>query len=366
MKLSCSFKELKSALQSATKLPTKHASLPVLETVLFTAKNDQLVIRSTNLQVGLEISINAKVEMGGECAIRSDLWAGIISSVDATQTVELEITDGSLWVHSKGIDLQLETIPTEDFPTLPRVDEEDAYVLPIEGFIDGVKAVVYAASMSDIKPEIASVYLYQQEDNLVFVATDSFRLAEKKVHVQDVFDFPGVLIPVKNIQEVIKILAEQEGDMELRLTDSQMSILIGNIYMTLRVIDGAFPDYRQIMPTDFSTEALVLKSDLIKVLKLLSVFSDKFHQVELTLQPAEKKFTLFAEKGSVGKTTTSVDASVKGDDIETKINHRYLSDVFQAISDDSLQLLFAGERKPITLKGNTDKTFTYLIMPMQR
>src|SRR5690606_3602158 len=155
------------------------------------------------------------------------------------------------------------------------------FTLPIDQFIDGVRSVMYSASQSDIKPEIASVYIYSEDGNLVFVATDSFRLAEKKVKVSNIEDFPGVIVPIKNIQECVKVFAGDEGDVQLFVEKNQLSIVSNNTYFTSRIVDGNYPDYQQIIPKEFTTEAVVLKDDLIQTLKLVNVFSNTFNQISI-------------------------------------------------------------------------------------
>lgn len=366
MKLTCNLKNIQEAVMKADRLAGKNASLPILESLLLEAEGKQLTVRSTNLQVGVEISIPAKVEEGGSVAVTGSLLSGIFSNVSGGGEVELSLDDGGLQVKTQGSSMVIKTLPTEDYPTLPKVSEGNQFTLPVDGLIEGVKSVVYAAAISEIKPEIASVYVYVEDENLVFVATDSFRLAEKKIPVSGVVDFPGILIPAKNASELVKILADVEGEVALILSDTQLVCSGDGFYCTLRVLDGIFPDYRQIMPKDFTTEIVVLQSDLVGALRLMNVFSDKFNQLSVVVDPADKIFTVATKNFSVGENITHIDAALSGEAVEMNINHRYLVDAFQSIGDDSIRLDFQGERKPLTVRGITDNSFTYLVMPMNR
>ena len=120
----------------------------------------------------------------------------------------------------------------------------------------------YSSSVSDVKPEISSVYIYSNEDSLVFVSTDSFRLAEKKVKIKNIEEINGILIPFKNISEIIRIFGEISGDLNICFNKNQISFSYNGIYLTSRLVDGVFPDYRQIIPKESKTEVVVLKQDL--------------------------------------------------------------------------------------------------------
>jgi len=125
--------------------------------------------------------------------------------------------------------------------------------------VEGIKSVFYSSSVSDIKPEISSVFMYTNNDNLIFVSTDSFRLAEKKVKIKGLEEIPGILIPFKNTGEILKIFGEIPGVLKVCFNKNQISFSSDNIYLTSRIIDGIFPDYRQIIPKDLLTEVVVLK-----------------------------------------------------------------------------------------------------------
>jgi len=143
--------------------------------------------------------------------------------------------------------MEIHTYESSDFPSLPKIDEGLDFIIPIQNFIHGVKSVSYAASISDIKPEISSVYIYKQDNELIFVSTDSFRLAEKKIIIDGVEDFPGVIIPIKNIQELIRVFNDVEDNVLMEIGKNQISLKNNEIYFTSRIIDGNYPNYTQII-----------------------------------------------------------------------------------------------------------------------
>jgi DNA polymerase-3 subunit beta len=367
MKVETNIQKLKTALIQADKITSKNASHPVLGAVLLTAKDGSLNIRSTNLSLGVDITIEAKVEKDGVVAVPGSLLVGVFSSLLGKKEVVLELVGDSLTVSSTGVNLLIKTVESEDFPSIPRI-EGLAFEIPTETLLKGLKAVYYTAAVSDIKPEVSSVYVYPEDnDSLNFVATDTFRLAEKKLKLDDVPDFDGLLIPFKNISEILRVLGDHESEkVSIVFNKNQISFEVSNVYLTSRLVDGVFPDYRQILPKESKTSIIVLKQDLINALKLANVFGDKFQQVTVVVDPKAGVFELSSKNTTVGENNTTLEATLSGDPITLNINYKYLLDCFQSMYEDSVVIELTEANRPLVVKGVTDKSFLYLIMPMNR
>ena len=277
----------------------------------------------------------------------------------------LENQDGNLLIKTKKSQIKLKSQPHEDFPTIPIV-AGNSFEIESSKLIDGIKSVYYSSSVSDIKPEISSVFIYTNEDNLIFVSTDSFRLAEKRVKVKGLEEILGILIPYKNIAEILKVFGEFKGIIKVCFNKNQISFSSDNTYLTSRIIDGIFPDYKQIIPKDFLTDVVTLKQDLLNALKLSNIFSDKFNQVNLKISPKEKVFELSSANNDVGENKTYLDAVLNGESVELSFNYKYFLDCFQSINTDSVSIKLSGASRPIVISAVSDPSFTYLIMPMNR
>ena len=365
MKLECEIEKIKNAIIQTERITGKNLTLPVLNSILFIASGKSLKLRATNLSLGVEIEIPAKIEKEGIVAISGSVLVGIFSNIFQKENITLEEKDGNLLIKTKKSQIKLKCQPNEDFPTIPKVSG-NTFEIDSKKLIDGIKSVYYSSSVSDVKPEISSVYFYLKEDNLIFVSTDSFRLAEKKIKVKKIEEMPGILIPFKNIPEILRVFGEFSGEMQICFNKNQISFSSDNVYLTSRVIDGIFPDYTQIIPKEFKTECVVLKQDLLNALKLSNIFSDKFNQVNLTVRPKEKIFELSSQNNEVGENKTGLDAAISGEDVEVSFNYKYFVDCFQSINSDSVSIKFNQSIKPIVVSGVSDNSFTYLIMPMNR
>lgn len=364
MKIECGVEKIKNGIFQAERVTGKNLTLPVLNSILLSASGRSLKLRATNLSLGIEINIPARVEKEGQAAVAGGVLANTFSNIFGGDTVSLEGVGGNLVVKTKKNQIKLKGQPLDDFPTIPTVSGTKVKI-DTRKFTDGIKSVYYSSAVSDIKPEISSVHIYGSEENLVFVATDSFRLAEKKIKIKGVEDV-SLLIPFKNIPEILRVLGEFQGEAEINFNKNQISFTLDGTYLTSRVVNGIFPDYRQILPKEFKTEVVLLKQELLNALRLSNIFSDKFNQVNLRVSPKEKVFELSSANSDVGENKTNVDAAITGETVELSFNLKYFLDCFQSIATDSVAMKLNGASRPITVTPSSDTSFSYLIMPMNR
>jgi DNA polymerase-3 subunit beta len=262
----------------------------------------------------------------------------------------------------------IKTYPLEDFPSIPRVTESNSFSIPTADLFVGFKSVLYAASISDIKPEIASVYVYTENKTLLFVATDSFRLAEKQVLLQE--EIPQAfkaIIPLKNAIELARVLEEADNTVQIDYDPHQLSITGESFYLTSRLVDGVFPDYRQIMPKSSSTEVVLSKEDFVSALRLANIFSDRLNRINFKVIPQENFVEISAQNTDVGENTIKLSPQmVQGEEIEINYNVKYILDCLSFITSQDISLKFMGKNRPMLLSPVGDNSFNYLVMPLNR
>jgi DNA polymerase-3 subunit beta len=365
MKVECVQEKLQKILAQAERVAGKNLNLAVLSCVLLKATNGQLEIRATNLELGFYACLPAKVEEEGVLAVPAGTISSFVSNLQGEKSLKLKSEESTLLVSAAKSRATIKCLPSDDFPIIPELSKEHFFEITAGDFVKGLKSVWYSASVSSIKAELASVFIYPEDGSVVFAATDSFRLAEKKVKTKSA-EFDHILIPFKNTLEIARFLENADGKVEIRLSKNQMSLTLGGNHLISRVIDGVFPDYRQIVPKEFKTEAVLLKEDLAQSLKIANIFSDSFNQVSFAIKPAEKKFELTTKNANLGENSTLLDAALSGDNIEVSFNYRYITDCLQSIDADSVSISFGGPGKPAVIRGVGDSGFTYLVMPMNR
>ncbi|MHB1330687.1 MAG: DNA polymerase III subunit beta [Minisyncoccota bacterium] len=366
MKIEVIREKLLEAVSRAEKVAQRNPTLPVLSGISLEALGSMLTIRSTNLDLGLSIHIPVKVLKEGHVVAPAHVISQLLNSLSKEKSITLELEGQTLSVDTNNTHSKVMTLPGEDFPIIPEIGGGSNFSIPAKDLIQGLKSVIYAAAAGSIKPELSSVCLIHEADTLVFVATDSFRLAEKRIKVKKIPNFTQILIPQKNSAEIIRIFDGVDEDISISIEDNQIAMRAGSIYLTSRTIDGSFPDYKQIIPKESASKAIVLKQDLITSLKTSLIFSDTFNQLRITVSPKNKLFEIESKNQDIGENKDNIPASIEGSDLSVSVNHKYLTDGFSSTSSDSLSLSFAGEGKPIVIEGVGDKSFRYLLMPMNR
>lgn len=368
MKIESVREKLIEAIQKAEKVTSRNASLPVLKCVLLEATKGSLFVRSTNLDIGLEIQVPVKVMDEGAVAVPGNILSGFVAQLTGDKSVVLEVKEGNLHVSSSKNSTLIKALPSDDYPSIPRVDKDSAKTLKISAsaLVSGLKAVWYSSATSSIKPELSSVRMYPLGNDLVFVATDGFRLAEKRVAVKNIPDFTHVLIPVKNATEIIRVFDGLDEELEVLIDDNQVAIVSRDIYLVSRTIEGNFPDYKAIIPKDFVTDVVVLKQDLVNALKISTIFSDSFFHIKFLINPDTKKVELTTKNNEVGESSTEIPSTVTGQSIDINFNYRYINDSLSSLHTDSISFSFSGNNKPLVIKSVGDQSFTYLVMPMNK
>ncbi len=366
MKFQCQRDRFISAYSKVEKVTSKGSSNPILKSVLLEGKNSLVTLKATNLDLGIEVSLPVKIEQAGTLAVSSSILGSFVAGLDKEKNLTFEKEEDILKVSTESSSASLKLFSHDEFPHIPRIDTDKTFSIDSSDFVKGLRSVVYSSSLSSIKPELSSVYIYVDEENLVFVATDSFRLAEKKIKIKTKPTFDHVLIPFKNVGDIIRILEEGNESIEITLDKNQISFTGENFYLVSRVVDATFPAYKQIIPKDASTEVVMLKHDFINALKVSRVFSDSFNRITIIISPKEKSFRISTKNTDVGENTTNVSASLKGEALQISFNYKNLFDCFQSINADSISLLFDGLSKPLIIKGVGDNTFFYLVMPMNK
>jgi len=364
MKAFCLKKHFKDAVIMCEKVTGKNLTLPVLGNIIISGKDGNLKFIATNLEIGLEIDAPAKIEEEGKVAVPANIISSFLSNLSFDDNISIESKNNNLSLATTNTSTLIKGQPFDDFPSLPKIKNENRIKIPARDFVSGLKSVVYAASLLNIKPEISSVYINSNnKDALIFAATDSFRLAEKKIN-HPFNGFENILIPLKSVSEILRIFDGKEGDMDIIPDKNQILLSMDNIKFISRITEGVFPDYHQIIPTKFTTDVVVNKDLFLNSLKMASVFSGKLNEVNLITGSDNKSLTINTVNSDSGEHITNIPANITGEELKMSFNHKYIFDCLQQIQSPEIILRFSGDGKPLVIVGINDDSFRYLVMPM--
>ncbi len=364
MKVLTKKEKILSAVVLAERITGKKETIALLSCILIEVGNE-LFIKATNLESGIEIKVPCETSEVGKVAVPAGVFLQTLKSVN-NDKVTIGTENGNLLMEARGTRTLIKAIPHDEFPKFSRADDGKGVSIPREILLRGVEAVSYAASASMIRPELGSVYVSIKKSELICAATDSFRLAEKRMR-GSFRDEGEILIPLKHAGELVYVLEHTpDENVILHAADSQLTVESENIRFVSRIADGTFPNYQEIIPKTFVTEATILKNAFSEILRKARVFSGNEQHVGLHLYPKRKIFTATAQAPDVGEMSDSIDAALSGEDIDINFHIGYLSDCLSSIASDGIALRFGGIGRPLVIRGVSDQSFTYLAMPLNR
>ncbi len=359
-------KELAEAVHAAARFASKQqATLPVLGCVVIVAGEGGIHLRATNLETGIDTVLPGEVKTHGVVAVPARIFEEFVSSLGTEGPVALEKKGDTLSITAGKVRSILKTMPYEDFPTLPFPSQDSgSFSVPGSTARGLITAVLPCASVSTVRPELASVNLYAEGGTLIAAATDSFRLAEKRAGVKTGSPF-SALIPAKNAADIVSVLRD-DADVTLAAAEHQLALYQQGRIVTTRLVSASYPDYRQIIPKQSVAEATVLRRDFEQALKKISVFADTFQKVRMVFAPKKKMLSLSSRNADTGEAVEDIAGALSGEDMELSFNFRYLQAALPSIVSESIIIAASGAGRATVVRGSGDASFLYIVMPMNQ
>ncbi len=377
MKVSCLQENLAKGLSIVGRAVASRSTLPVLSNVLLATDNGQLKLAATNLEIGINCWVGAKIEQEGAITVPARLLAEFVNSLpperidmdldEATQTLNLKCA--RFESNIKGIDAQ-------EFPLVPTAtDSETPIRLNPESLRKMIDQVVFAAATDESRPILTGVLVQFNEDKLTMAAADGFRLSVKNASLaanQYVGEPAEVIIPARALMELARISADQAEPVEVIITQARKQVLfhLQNIDLVSQLIEGKFPDYNQIIPKGYATRSVLETSSFLKATRVSHLFArDSSNIIKLEVVPAgdelmNGRITLVATSAELGDNVADMDASIEGDPLEIAFNAKYLIDVLAVVDSPQVVLETTAASSPGVIRPIGDDLFLHVIMPM--
>jgi DNA polymerase III subunit beta len=381
MKFSCTQENLNQILNSVSHIASKNINLPILSNILIKSENKNLTISATNLEIGIIANVRAKIDEEGEFSVDAKLFNSYISLLPKDR-IDFQLSDDNLKIECQKQKTKIKCQSSSDFPVIPRIEKEISYVVSAVEFKKAIYNVLFAVSNSEIRPEISGVYLNFLKDQLILTATDSYRLAEKKLNYlsnnkikNNEFEAESIIIPSKTLQEVSRLLSSfkdeismETGDnLEIYLEENQIMFSYNGIELVSRLIDGSYPDYKQIIPASCTTKITINIIELIKSVKTASLFvKSGVFDVKLDFKSNQDELLVTSSSSQTGENTSSVDMKKDGQGDEIILNYKYLLDGLQNMDSEEIIFEITDSNNPCLIKPANNESYLYLIMPIRQ
>jgi len=369
MKIIILSSKLKEGLISVERAVNENSNLLILKNVLLKTYNNKLQISATNLELGIVRSIFGKIIEEGMAVIPFQTLYKIVLNSDS-ERINLETKNNNLIIKTDNYNALIQGINPEEFPIIPEIkNKKNHLTIPTNILKEALLKVVPAAQISEIRPEISGILFDYQLTIIKLAATDTFRLAEQIISDKEFKgNFPQglkVIIPIKTIQEVIKIFSEKEN-LKIFIDDNQILFRNDEIKLISRIIDGDYPDYNSIIPSSIENEIIIKRDQLTSALKLVSSFSGKINEVRIKLLENKKTIEVYSASQDLGENHYLIPIKLKGKGFkDVSFNWRYLLDGLKVVRGENIIFGINGDNKPSILKSPEDKTYFYIVMPIK-
>lgn len=362
MKVTVTQENLNRALAAVSRVASSKTSLPILSNILIKTENNRLLLAATNLEIASTYYIGAKVVGEGTLTIPARLVSEFVSNLPKGN-VDLKVEGTKLAISSNHYQSTINGVVADEFPALPSITASSQLTLPTNILKQAIAQTIITASHDDTRPVLTGVYCHSFEGVLYFAATDGYRLSERALG--PIESEVNALIPASTLQEIARVVPEDCDEVELLFDDSQVRFKMGDVEVTSRLIDGNFPDYRQLIPKKTEIGATVNTTELSRITKIASLFArESGGSVTVHADDVKNILSIHSVASQLGENTSETEAEVTGEGSIT-LNSRYLIEALGCFESSQIQFGFSGKLAPCVLRPVGNEDYQHIIMPLK-
>jgi DNA polymerase III subunit beta len=362
VKFRCERDVLVEALGTATRaVASRGGALPVLSGVKAELAGDRLTLTGSDLDLTIQVSVTVAGQADGVAVLPARLAADIVRALEPG-AVHVEADGDEGRISSGRSQFAVRLLPAEDFPRLPETPGDEV-TLDAASLAEALRQVVRAASHDDARPILTGVLMAAEGDGLRLVATDSYRLAVRDLRGTTVLrEGQTVLVPSKALEELTRVLQGAENA-TLRLAERDATFVVGETRVTTRLIEGEFPNYRQLIPSTHPNRLTVGREPLLDALRRVKLLAREATPVRITLKGEGIELTAITQ--DVGQAHEDLDAKYEGTEMVIAFNPEYLADGVEAVEGDEVTLETVDALKPAVVRSVESQDYLYLLMPVR-
>jgi len=365
MELTVTQENFARALSAVGRVASTKTQLPILSNILLRTDGNRLLVAATNLEIATTQYIGAKIAKPGAITVPARLISEFVSSLPKG-TIELKVVGENIHITSGKYHSIINGVIADDFPELPTINESDSvsYSINTEEFKQAVSQTIITASSDSTRPVLTGVFWHSHEGWIYLAATDGYRLSERRL--VETKSEVAAIIPTQTLQEVLRTIVDDTDTIDVLFDESQVRFRINEAEVISRLVDGNFPDYRQLIPEKSDINAVMNKSEFTRVTKIAGLFArESGGSVTVTVDSDAKTVSLHSIASELGENTSELDADVTGSG-QVTLNSRYLIEALGVLDADSISFSFSGKLSPTILKSTAkDTNYYHVIMPLK-
>ena len=348
----------------------KKNSLPILSNILIEAKDNQLILSSTDMDISIIEKINCDVNENGATTINSQILYDIVRKIDDDSEIEILSNNGKLLtLRSDGSRFSLACLPKEDYPIIEKDNSGTNLILKSRILFRLIDKTKFAISNEETRYFLNGLYFNitnEGNKNIVtIVGTDGHRLAKFSHEIEEQIDqVSGVIIPKKTIYELSKLLSEVDDDIKISISSNKIIFIIGNIIFISKLIDGSFPDYKRVIPNDNNNILKINRDKLLSAVDRVSTIANEKSPV-IKFKLLENILNLNTINNESSTASEDLTINYKGDEIEIGFNSKYIMDIVNNLEDDEISIHLKDNTSPVIAQENSNANLVYVLMPMR-
>jgi DNA polymerase-3 subunit beta len=366
VKISIEREVLLAQLQTVTRVASTRSAIQALSGVQLDASGAVCELRATDTDVSLRVPLAAQVDRPGTVVLPGRLLLDVVRSLPSAQVgLELRTAEHDVELVSGNATFHIRTLHAEDFPPFPEADSGSAVSLPVAAFVETAQKVAGSASRDETRPVLTGILVSASGTEVRMVATDSYRLSVKETTLESPLSGSfEVNVPSRALQELSRIAAHaEEEELTVSVRQNQVVFVLGKVVLSSRLIDGQFPNYRQLLPETYEHELRMPGPELRDVVRRISLLAQKNAPLRLSFTPGE--LTVSAQTPDVGEAREAMPVAFQGEPLEIGFNPEFLRDGLDAIEDGDVILKLISPLRPGLLEAGDGSGFLYLIMPIR-
>lgn len=367
MEIKVTQEKLAKALNNVSRVAAgARTTLPILNNVLIRVDDGKVSLTTTNLDMAVVSYLSASQSKNGVLTVPAKLIAEFVSNLPKGETVEIVGTEDKVTIKAGGYTSSINGAPADDFPELPGIDEEKVvkFQMGVEEFKDGLSQVMIAASSDTTRPALTGVYFNTFEGSLYLAATDGYRLAERKF-IEKVESEVMAIVPAVSLQEVLRSLSDDVQEIEILFDETQVRFRMGEVEVTSKLVDGSFPDYRQLIPKESEIQVNLKRDELVRITKLAALFAKEVGgSVNCRTSVENGTFAVASVANEFGENNSEIKTEVKVDGKVT-LNSRFLLDALNVLGGSEVEFSFSNKLDPVVLRTKKNTNYIHIIMPLK-
>lgn len=366
MIFSCAKREFHEALQSVSRAVASRSTLPILSNVLLQVRDGKLTLVTTDLEIGMTCEVAVDIDREGAVTVPERILQDVVSSLPGDARLEISADERNLLTVSAGKSkYTIHGLPADEFPALPAVATENVLTFATHAVRDLIRKTLFAASTDEGRVILTGCLLTWDGTAAVMVATDTHRLAVKKVAVTGQSDKPvSAIIPSRALQELLRLIGSGEEPVEVAIGESQARFVAGRVQLISRLIEGQFPAFERVIPQSTDKTLVANRSELHDAVRRASIVA-RAESNKVIFKAADAMLEITAKTGEVGEAREELTVNLDGEAVEIAFNAEYLQDVLGVLDTETVALGLTGPLNPGLITAPGEAEYQYVVMPMQ-